>query len=407
MKANLKDFCVINDHINKNEFVGITFKYLEDNNIEPRIYFPLGFKESLNNKELREDIRLLIKTLSNRLKDEKHNKSNYSLKTEKIKNNSDFPLGAYIFILREFFTRGYYNEFENTYKISTSGKINFSRTMKTQKPYICDDEVYYLKFMTRSSEVKNALLITQIHKYFVYEAYNLIGWLFNINFNPQKPSIKFNKKFFINAIKDQLSHTFNDKNRELFKNMLYILDNTNENNIKTDLQYGTDNFEYAWENLIDFTYGINNKEYFFPKGAYYIDGKKYDSSVLRPDSIMEFDNDIFILDAKYYKYGISQKSNDLPDTSSISKQIFYGEYAKNKYNNKNIYNAFIIPFCNIKENYKIDGYAKLENDSSEEKFKKIAVVLIDMKFLMKQEIKYNDKEIYKLSKLIQDKIDNC
>ena len=122
---------------------------------------------------------------------------------------------------------------------------------------------------------------------------------------------------------------------------------------------------------------------------------------------MEFDNDIFILDAKYYKYGISQKSNDLPDTSSISKQIFYGEYAKNKYNNKNIYNAFIIPFCNIKENYKIDGYAKLENDSSEEKFKKIAVVLIDMKFLMKQEIKYNDKEIYKLSKLIKDKIDNC
>lgn len=402
MKVDLKKFC---DYTNDNTFVGITLKRKEYKKIEPRIYFPLGFKECSNDKELLNDIRLLIKTLSSRLKGDKHNKSDYSLNTEKIENNSSFPLGAYIFILRDFFTRGYYNEFESTYKIGTNGKISFSKTIKTQKPYICDDEVYYLKFMTRSSEVKNALLITQIHKYFVYEAHKLIGWLFNINFTPQKPSIKFNPKFFITVIKDQLSHTFNDKNRELFKNMLYILNDINENDIKSSLKYGTDNFEYAWENLIDFAYGENDKEEFYPKGIYRINGKEYFSSALRPDTIMEFNDNIFILDAKYYKYGISHNSSDLPDTSSISKQIFYAEFAKNKNSNKAIYNAFIIPFNGLNENYKIDGYAQLENDTSQETFKKIAVILIDTKFLMKQEIKHNSKEIEKLSNLIKDYVD--
>ena len=401
MKTKLNEICSVNSYEDKNDFVGILLKN-KDNKIEPKIYFPLGFKLSSNEKELRTDIRLLIKTLAKALKE--HNKSNYSLDTKKIDENNDFPLGAYIYILRDFFSRGYYSEFESTYKLGATGKINYARTIKTQKAYISDGEAYYLKFIARASEAKDALLIAEIHKYFVCQAYELVGWLFNVGFKPEIPNIKENKKLFKIVIKDKLAHTFNDKNRELFKNMLYILDNSNVSDIKDDFRYGTENFEYAWESLIDFTYGIDNKQDYFPKGLYCIDSKKYNSSILRPDTIAEFYDDIFILDAKYYKYGISKNPKDLPDTSSISKQVFYTEFAKNNHKDKEIFTAFILPFCGDEVLYKSVGYAKLENDNSDEKHKKIAVILVDTKFLMKQETKQNQAEIKNLSELIEKTI---
>jgi len=38
---------------------------------------------------------------------------------------------------------------------------------------------------------------------------------------------------------------------------------------------------------------------------------------------------IFILDSKYYKYGVSKFDYDLPGTGSIVKQFAYEEYAEN------------------------------------------------------------------------------
>ena len=81
MKTKLNEICSVNSYEDKNDFVGILLKN-KDNKIEPKIYFPLGFKLSSNEKELRTDIRLLIKTLAKALKE--HNKSNYSLDTKKI-----------------------------------------------------------------------------------------------------------------------------------------------------------------------------------------------------------------------------------------------------------------------------------------------------------------------------------
>ena len=70
------------------------------------------------------------------------------------------------------------------------------------------------------------------------------------------------------------------------------------------------------------------------------------SSNFRPDTILEKDNNIFIIDSNYYKFGFTGNGKeDLHNTSSIQKQIAYGSFVKNSFKdgNKNIYNAFIIP----------------------------------------------------------------
>lgn len=77
---------------------------------------------------------------------------------------------------------------------------------------------------------------------------------------------------------------------------------------------------------------------------------------MRPDTIMRQTNfdgtgEIFVLDAKFYSYGIA--NGTLPSSESISKQIAYAEYIEtNKDTGKkfgmdglHIYNAFLLPYC--------------------------------------------------------------
>lgn len=63
---------------------------------------------------------------------------------------------------------------------------------------------------------------------------------------------------------------------------------------------------------------------------------------------MLYNNNIYVLDAKYYKYGATKNRFDLPESASINKQITYGEYIDAQADLKNpdsvIYNAFLMPF---------------------------------------------------------------
>lgn len=69
---------------------------------------------------------------------------------------------------------------------------------------------------------------------------------------------------------------------------------------------------------------------FFPNAYWNIQGKvEEDKSKLRPDSILLNSNKVYILDAKYYKYGITGNISDLPHTDSIQKQITYGDHISN------------------------------------------------------------------------------
>ena len=66
---------------------------------------------------------------------------------------------------------------------------------------------------------------------------------------------------------------------------------------------------------------------------------------------MRVGNRLFILDAKYYKYGTTGRVGDLPESTSINKQITYGEYIaeQEKFKKKHgtdyiVYNAFLMPY---------------------------------------------------------------
>ena len=403
----LKEKCYINTNKDEDTFVGVQCL---DGDI--KINFPLGFSlDSTSDSTLRKDILLLLNVLRNFTQQQFNSvpKSNF------VTKNSTFPLFAYLYVLKDYVMRGYYKENIVEYHKSKTGKINWSRTIKTQRPYIQDLNVFYLDFITKKTVVNENELITLIHQYCVYKSFQMLGWLYT-NYLPVKPQLKFNQKLFINILKRKLANTFNDADKLLFKNLIVIVNNENDYSLDNlSFSFGTNRFEYIWEKMIDRVYGETNKTDYFPKTHWHI----YDSenlitasenAPLEPDTIMINNNNIFVLDAKYYKYGVTRRSFDLPGTSSISKQITYGEYIfKNKRSNSKtkVYNAFIMPFnSSVQSENRIQyiGTATSEWKNNDFDYEKVLGILVDVKYLMQITNSKNYDAINELSNLIEEKI---
>lgn len=397
-KLNLLTKCSVNTNIGVDTFVGIKFQ-----NGKFTINFPLGFHLSDNEEALRSDIILLlntIKTHTDKMESELYKDfMNYS--------QIDFPFQAFLYLIYDYLDRGYYNEYQYDYIKEKKGKINWNRTINTIKPVIQNNNAFYLNFIVQKNCTNENTLISLIHKYCVYESFKYLGWLFTEQL-PEKPQIKFNYKYFKNILSNKLLSTFDDKDKLLFKNMIALIDYEG-NNIHTSFTYGTNRFEYIWESMIDTVYGIKGKNDYFPKTHwYFIDGTTHINNHLIPDTIMLHNNNLFILDAKYYKFGYTKKPQDLPDSSSIHKQITYGEYAyQNHLSSGYIYNAFIMPFnsydthTNTNSSTKIIGEALSNWKSGDKKYEHVIGILLDTKKLMSSSLFENITKQEELARIIQ------
>ena len=402
-QASLIDRCKVNTNWDEDIFV-----VLKCDGDDISIHFPLGFDISHDEKELRSDILLLLDTIRSTTS----RKESEYVQGIKSYEQVSFPVQAYLEVIFDFYKRGYYKEIEVLYNVAKRGKINWNRTIKTQKAYIQDGNAYYLDFVTKNNSLQNDQMITLIHEYCVYESFDKIGWLFT-NSMPQKPRIKFNYKMFKGILMDKIAATFNDNNKMLFRNLLAIIDYTGAGFSTRKFQYGTYRFEYVWESLVDKVYGISGKEEFFPKTYWNIDKNVVPNACLEPDTIMLCNNDVYVLDAKYYKYGATKRAVDLPESTSINKQITYGEYIdeqksfRQKYgDNMKVYNAFLMPFNSQSDKWMTEdkviriGQAYGDWKTNLKSYEKVQGIVVDIKFLMKLSSRQNEEEI----RVLADKI---
>lgn len=406
MNNSLFDRCRTNTNIESDVFVGIRRKdeYYEVN-------FPLGYHRSEDEKGLRKDILSLINVLAKNT-DKKESEIYVGL-------NQDDPIGipvqAYLYLIKDFFERGYYKERDTYREIAKRGKIDWSRTIKTQKPFLQDNEAYYLDFVVKKNTINEDELITLVHKYCVYESFEKFGWLFT-SFVPPEPKIGLNRKMMLAVVNDKLQNTFNDRNKQLFKNMIAVI-RTMRDVAESEFRYGTYRFEYVWEKMIDRVFGIHEKEEYFPKTTWNLsDGHEHDNAFLEPDTIMLFNGGVYVLDAKYYKFGWSGAPGHLPESTSINKQITYGEYiAEGEKFVKNgehptVYNAFIMPYDSQGKRFLTGnsihyiGYATSDWKNGDKKYENVLGILMDVKYLMGIDNRMDQSEIMKLAEIIEE---NC
>ena len=401
----LFDRCRVNTNIENDVFVGIQKK---DDYYE--VDFPLGYHLSSDEKGLRKDILSLMNVLA-RYTDKRESELYDGIKKD---DSSGIPIQAYLFLIKDYFERGYYKERETLYKVAKKGKINWSKTIKTQKPVMQDNEAFYLDFVVKKNTINEDELITLVHKYCVYESFDKFGWLFT-SFVPAKPRTGLTIKMMISVVNNKLQNTFKDQSKQLFKNMLAVLKRLDDDS-QTEFKYGTYRCEYVWEKMSDKVFGISEKSDYFPKTTWnLLEDKKYDNASLEPDSIMIYNDKVFVLDAKYYKYGWSGAAGHLPESTSINKQITYGEYiAEADKFIKNgehpvVYNAFLMPYDAKGKRFPTGepihfiGTATSDWKTGNQKYENVVGVLMDVKYLMEIDNRLDESEIMKLAMLIEEK----
>lgn len=415
-KKTLQDRCKVVNHKDKDPFVGIR---ADTNNA--LVYFPLGYQLSETEDAIRKDILQLI-TILNEFKDrrEGHITERHYEETKEGK----FPLNAYMEIILYYMENGYYKEVEPVYKTRERGKINWSKTIKRQRPLISrnsDNTTYspiYTHFTVKLSTPDEDKEITKIHQYCVRKSFEIIGWIFT-SYLPPKAEVAYNQDRFLAILHSKLANTNNDNKKRLFQSMIDIINEMDEDS-NYRIHFGTNSFAYIWEGLIEKSFGNKDKEYYYPKGKWklrYNDDKP--TSKLRPDTVMFYDGNFFVIDAKYYRYGDSRDHNHLPSSDSINKQITYGEYVQSLEENNSVYNAFLIPynsknnkfesnelFLNIGEAIPEWKYKNLsENEMNEIRYEHIQGILVDIKFLMNNYRSQSTKYIQKLSEAILNAYD--
>lgn len=383
-------------------FIGISFK-----EGLPHVSFPRGYSLSEDDERIRKDILGLIAVLQRFSKQREGN--------NRIGDGEDqtaFPILAYQYVIKEFIAHGYYTEREVEHRLNDRGKINWKRTIQQVQPQIDNDNAVYLSFITKRS-INKSNILTRIHEFCVYESFAKLGWLYlSTSYLPKKPTLRLNKRLFLSTLNDALKNTFNSDKKRLFSSMIEIVKHTDEQADSKEFQYGVQRFEYVWENLVDFVFGESNKEAYFPHATWHIvSGSRSESSALEPDTVMKHDGKFFILDAKYYKFGITGLAAHLPATSSIQKQITYGDYVavKGFADESAIYNAFVMPFAakDGEDVYKFVSVGTadwIDYSTETANYKYVLGILLDTRHIMQTYSRLNRSEILKMSELITESI---
>lgn len=403
----IREHCRVNSNDEGDRFVGVK---ADSENVV--IYFPLGYELPLSDEELKRDIKNLLHVLATFT-----DKTDRTLHIDKFtaSQSVEFPIQAYLNVINYYLDHNgsYYTEVESNYKVDKRGKTDWNRTIKTQIPMIQGKSLLYFDQIVRVSAPNINRLITRIHKYCVHESFNRIGWLYTTN-KPEQPDINFEKTLFVATLNDKLLCTNNDVEKRLFRSMIAMIDFMDESTIDKQFYFGTDKFESVWEKLVDKYFGETNKQDYFPHALWterYGSSKGRPVSALEPDSIMIYGCNYYVLDAKYYRYGVFPELgvSALPQSSDINKQITYGQFIKNKKTPEgaDVFNAFIMPF-NMQENkFTINSYygnvAEAVGDwiTSPLTFERVQGIVIDTRYLLKNYDGNHDNDKRLLSKEIE------
>lgn len=336
-----------------NSFVGIKI----DEGIV-KVFVPRVFRED---EDWKKDIRLFLKSIEIA-------KTKNTENINKGSNNTDnaWPIDSYLWLINDYLENGLYYNREKKLSRSNSGKIEWKRTLQ-QVPIYSDGNIIYDQLITSKMTPANDM-ITHIYKLCLRQSVDKIGWLFNYNFHIQIDQLVSIKEMIM-RVRKELNETFDDIKRIRFNHMLNILKTTEgDNMLSSHYSYGITNYYYVFETMVDMLFdGItgDEKKKYDPNGYWQLNGQnRFLASRLRPDTILKRNDKTYILDAKMYQYGATHDRSKLPETQSLQKQITYGDFVSNNLRDKNIRNAFILPYNKCLKSFINDPGAIKYNDSN-------------------------------------------
>lgn len=354
----------------------------------PQVIFPLGYSVPDCNSELQADMRRLLQVIAscNHLYSEF---SEYDDPNSVSRDASIFR--AYTVLIEDYIRTGILlSEREFIHSASPEGKIDWPRTIALKSPVISNDGVFYIDLVSRRASTNRNSKIRLAHEAALSMSFEKVGWLYPYRSHDIPKKVRVDAEL-VAAVRKRLYETFQDQEVRLLNAVLSVLTNSSQGN-NSELQVcGTNSFEHVWEYMVDQAFGTvgNERSDYFPRVTWSFGNSSYSPSPLVPDTIMILDQKTCILDAKYYRFGVTSKKQHLPGSSDVAKQVVYGEHAFRKLDDSDLdslYNAFVLPgsFMDSRGIWcKAVGISSVSWLSNPEPHQIVAGILVDTKFLLR------------------------
>lgn len=265
----------------------------------------------------------------------------------KSENDLSIPLG--IKVLEDYNRRGIYSVISKEFSSNFGGKINWSKTIRSVRPFISKSNVpiYSPPITARQTPISD--IIVHIHKAIVAEADRQFCWLFSKNGNLVAPhlakhSLTFSKPKAIALLRNELAKNYEDAKLAQLQLMIDYLQQKALQGEQSGWRLGTTNFQALWEKICAGVFGDQLDKFPIPAvPAYQAAGSRIlrPENAPRPDIVISDDKKIAIIDAKYYDFSKSK-----PAWADMVKQFFYAKAYGLKYPSKEIKNIFAVPECN-------------------------------------------------------------
>lgn len=380
MNNNIKDICYIEALDKPIGNIGINIT-----NGKVEIILPRCYDLSLDDNHIMEDIFTLINTLNTykyRVDSTAYLEDEKSLLDGLGEN---LPVNNILWLLNDYIQHGIFKETTFNYKKSKFGKIDWSKTIKSMPVYYSNNNFIYLDFIIKNKLYDENHLLTIIHQYCVCECIDIFGWLYKDINSLEKPFLNVSIGECLNFLQLERFKTNNDYKKHLITNLIQFIEGSgnsfSDNKFKS---FSISAFNTVWEDMLRVIFGNEDESKYYSRGQWHLhsNNKPYNCKPLKPDIILREQNNLYVIDAKYFKYGLTFLEKDLPGSSDISKQFNYSSYIanKNSIDESMIQDIFLIPYnSNSKDLFKYIGYATIDSHPG----RKIHSLLVDIKTIMK------------------------
>lgn len=348
-------------------------------------FFPKGYNiEMYSNEDNIENAKLLFKSIF-KYKD--------SVKLDELESNwignTNFNI-QYInlvtWIIKDYFAHGLYIDSKKKYEVNGKGFIDWNRSINKSVPIISDNKIQYVNLITRKTSYNTDNQISQIHESILLECLDNFGWLFNFKSIKKRGIINVDLKQQILILKKKLRETFSSREIKLLQYLISYLDSKQDDN--KEYVIVTPYFNNIWEKMLQKILSTNKallknvpKPYWkIPTIPHFLYTKQI------PDILIEYGQELIIIDAKYYSIETNQVEK-FPGWESIVKQMYYSLSLKNN-SYSNIKNIFLLPQSLSSNTYQYIGYTGVEG--KEDIFGYVKAFSIDIVTVLQAYSKVNE-----------------
>ena len=283
------------------------------------VVFPKNYglvEEQDNTFEARNLTKALI-----RYKNEKHNEDDSTSLLYGNDNTGSDRIVAASILLEDYCQNGLIRRWRNTSSQTYSGRTDWVATVAKTIPSFSNGHPVYTAPIVRRKIEDNGDIVHITHKYVIKECFKEWGWLFDYDhYSDACAELPFPISTVIQKLNNALKNTYIVREINIIKRMIQYLSGSSgrESEHKCDI-LATPYYAFVWESICCYLFSNRYSELraLLPQPVWESDVVAGNISQ-RPDIFTVRDNELIILDAKYYDY-----NRNIPGWHDVVKQLFY------------------------------------------------------------------------------------